>query len=81
MKKVEISDELYEELKSFVVDPFDDTAEVVIGRLVQIANKAKDKWSALEGSETRGRRQPTMAERTRMSYEEPQDADKPAVLL
>ncbi|HLB73180.1 MAG TPA: hypothetical protein VJJ98_04100 [Sedimentisphaerales bacterium] len=81
MRTVKISDELYEELKGFVVDPFDDTAEVVIGRLVQIANKAKDKWPALEGSETRGRREATMADHTRMSYEEAQDADQPAVLL
>ncbi len=81
MRSVEISDELYEELKGFVVDPFDDTAEVVIGRLVQIANKAKDRWSALEGRETRGRREVTMAERTRMSYEEPQGVEQPAVVL
>ena len=81
MKTVEISDELYEELKGFVVDPFDDTAELVIGRLVQIANKAKDRWSALEGCENRGAREVTMAERTRMSYEEPQELDQASVVL
>lgn len=81
MKTVDISDELYEELKDFVVDPFDDTAELVIGRLVQIANKAKDRWSALEGCENREPREVTMADRTRVSYEEPQDAEQAQVVL
>jgi len=81
MKTVEISDELYEELKSFVVDPFDDTAELVIERLVQIANKAKDRWSALEGCENRGSREVTMAERTRVSYDELQEAEEAPVVL
>jgi hypothetical protein len=31
---------LYEQLKSFVVDPYDDTQELVLGRLVEIARKA-----------------------------------------
>lgn len=81
MKTVEISDELYEELKNFVVDPFEDTAELVIGRLVLIANKAKDRWSALDGCEKRGPREVTMAERTRVSYEEPQEAEQASVVL
>ena len=41
MKNVQVSDELYEKLKDFVVDPFDDTPETVIGRVVDIAGKAK----------------------------------------
>ena len=81
MRTVEISNELYEELKGFVVDPFDDTTELVIGRLVQIANKAKDRWSDLDGCENRGPREVTMAERTRVSYEEPQEADQAPVVL
>ena len=48
MKSVQVSDEVYESLKGFVVDPFDDTLEVVIGRVVEIAEKAKNKWSAFE---------------------------------
>ena len=48
MKTLKISDELYEQLKSFIVDPFDDTPEVVIGRLIEIARKAKSRWSAAE---------------------------------
>lgn len=48
MKTIEISDELFDELKSFVVDPFDDTPDAVIARLVEIVNKAKRRWSPLE---------------------------------
>lgn len=44
MKVIEISDELYERLKTFVVDPFDDTPEIVLGRVVDIVDKAKSKW-------------------------------------
>ena len=51
MKMLKVSDELYEQLKSFIVDPFDDTPDVVIGRLVEIANKAKSRWSPLEAHE------------------------------
>jgi hypothetical protein len=81
MKTVEISDELYEELKAFVVDPFDDTAELVIGRLVRIANKAKEKWSPFETCENRIPHELTMVERTRISYEEAQTADQSQVVL
>ncbi len=45
MRTLKISDELYEQLKSFIVDPFDDTPEVVVGRLIDIARKAKSRWS------------------------------------
>ncbi len=48
MKVVRISDELYDKLKKCVVDPFDDTPESVIGRLIEIADKAKTRWSPLE---------------------------------
>lgn len=46
MKVIEISDELYERLKNCVVDPFDDTPEFVIGRLIEIVDKARSRWSA-----------------------------------
>jgi len=81
MKNVEISDELYEELKAFVVDPFDDTAEIVIGRLVEIANKAKSRWSPFDGPEHAAKGEIAMAERTRLSNEEPQDAEHASVML
>ena len=46
MKTIEISEELSDRLKAFVVDPFDDTPEVVIGRVLDIADKAKSKWTS-----------------------------------
>lgn len=51
MRTVTISDELFESLKSFVVDPFDDTPDLVIGRLIAIVNKAKSRWSPLDECE------------------------------
>ena len=51
MKVIEISDELYERLKTFVVDPFDDTPEIVIGRVVDIVDKAKSKWISWDAEE------------------------------
>ncbi len=48
MKMLKVTDELYEKLKSFIVDPFDDTPEVVIGRLIDIALKAKSRWTPPE---------------------------------
>ena len=44
MKQVNVSEELYDRLKDFVVDPFDDTLETVVTRLVDVAQKAKDRW-------------------------------------
>ena len=44
MRTFKVSDEVYEQLKSFVVDPFDDTPEIVISRLIEIVNKAKNRW-------------------------------------
>lgn len=51
MKVIEISDELYERLKTFVVDPFDDTPEIVLGRVVDIVDKAKSKWISWDAEE------------------------------
>jgi hypothetical protein len=48
MKTIQISDELHIKLKNFVVDPFDDTPDSVIRRLIEIADKAKGKWTAWE---------------------------------
>ena len=52
MRTVTISDELFDELKGFVVDPFDDTPDIVLGRLVEIVKKAKNRWSPLDSSES-----------------------------
>jgi hypothetical protein len=48
MRTIKISDDLFEQLKGFVADPFDDTPDVVIGRLIEIVNKAKSRWSPLD---------------------------------
>ncbi len=58
MKTIQISDELYDKLKSFVVDPFDDTPESVIGRLLDITDKAKSKWTAWENDAEKDGQQP-----------------------
>ena len=51
MRTVKISDELFEQLKDLVVDPFDDTPDLVIGRLIEIVKKAKSRWSPLDAYE------------------------------
>jgi predicted CopG family antitoxin len=51
MKTIEISNELYDRLKSCVVDPFDDTPEMVINRLIEIVEKAKSAWTSWETQE------------------------------
>ncbi len=48
MRTIRISEELFERLKTFVVDPFDDTPDAVIGRLIDIVAKAKIRWSPLD---------------------------------
>jgi len=54
MKQVAVSDKLYDQLKSFIVDPFDDTLETVIERLITITNKARNRWPGLGSAETLG---------------------------
>jgi len=51
MKTFGVSDQTYEQLKSLIVDPFDDTPEIVIGRLIAIVNKAKARWAPFEAPE------------------------------
>jgi hypothetical protein len=46
VKVIQISDEVYDKLKSYIVDPFEDTPEFVIRRLIEIADKAKSRWSS-----------------------------------
>jgi hypothetical protein len=48
MRTLRVSDQTYEQLKSLIVDPFDDTPEIVIGRLIEIVNKAKARWASFE---------------------------------
>ena len=69
MRTFKVSDEVYEQLKSFVIDPFDDTPEVVIGRLIEIANKAKDRWSPFEVYESRNTERATSRSKPEESRE------------
>jgi hypothetical protein len=48
VKSLTVTEELYNELKDWVVDPFDDTPEIVIKRALDVAGKAKDHWSPLD---------------------------------
>lgn len=52
MKNLQITDEAYEALKTFIIDPFDDSPEKVIVRLMDIVNKARQRWSPFEEEET-----------------------------
>ena len=73
MRTFKVSDDLYDQLKSLVVDPFDDTPEVVITRLIEIVNKAKGRWCSFdeEGDE------PTEPSRKRQEFHE----QEPIVVL
>jgi len=51
MKNLQITDEAYEALKTFIIDPFDDSPEKVIVRLMDIVNKARQRWSPFEPDE------------------------------
>ena len=50
----QISDELYDRLKNFVFDPFEDTPESVIEHLMDIVDKTKSKCSSWVGAEDSG---------------------------
>ena len=79
MKSVQVSDELYDKLKSLVVDPFDDTAEIVISRLVEIVEKAKSRWSPLDRSDDSPPPvDEPMSRRTRVP--EPENEEAPVIL-
>ena len=80
MKTVTISDELFEQLKSFVVDPFDDTPDSVVGRLVAIVNKAKSRWSPLDECEASSEPQAPAQPHTPTMEELPQE-EEPIVML
>ncbi len=68
MKTLQVSDEVYEKLLRFVVDPFDDTADIVIGRVTEIAEKAKEHFSHLE-ARRRGNRGPYFGPERRQQAE------------
>jgi len=75
MKTIQVSDEIYDRLREFIVDPFEDTPQNVITRLVDIACKAKNRWSSFEPKELDGPQQPSMAARARMTNQSPDDSE------
>ena len=79
MRTIRISEELFERLKTFVVDPFDDTPDAVIGRLVDIAVKAKIRWSPLEACDTPKEAKP-QAKASRATVAEPAEEEGMVVL-
>jgi hypothetical protein len=88
MRTVTISDELFEELKTFVVDPFDDTPDLVIGRLIAIVKKAKSRWSPLEENDAQAEpRQQTESQAERksqsqtVSFDDLPQEEEPVVVL
>ncbi len=48
MKTLTVSNEVYENLKSYIIDPFEDTAGTVLQRLMDIAEKAKSQCNGLD---------------------------------
>jgi len=75
MRTFQVSNEMYERLKEFVVDPFDDTPEAVIGRLIEIANKAKSRWSPFDvGGDTPQIKPPATPRPQRQEREEEESA-------
>jgi len=81
MRSFRVSDELYEQLKAFVVDPFDDTPDIVIGRLIEIVNKAKGRWSPFEPSEAPEEVERPRKAQTQQPQHQPQYEDEDAVVV
>jgi hypothetical protein len=67
VKTIEISQELYDRLKNFVVDPFDDSPEIVISRLIDIVDKARSLWSSWDASEEAGQQSQSQSPKTKRS--------------
>ena len=80
MRTIEVSDELFEKLKNFVVDPFDDTSDAVIARLVEIVNKAKRRWSPLE-THSHSDQAEASVEPQVQAEQEPAQEEEPIVML
>ncbi len=85
MRTFRVSDQMYEQLKTFIVDPFDDTPELVIGRLIEIVNKAKARWAPFEAPQTSAREaapepEPPAAKPRRKEQEIHEEEGSPVVL-
>lgn len=75
MKMLQISDEVYLKLKAFVADPFEDTPNNVLLRLMAIADKAKDRWSAFEPPEPSQPQDDTVPEGSRIPDQVPSETE------
>lgn len=80
MRTIQISDELFEQLKDLVVDPFDDTPDLVIGRLIAIVNKAKSRWSPLDACSTEDNTQAPSAPQERAPQTQPVEQEEMVLL-
>jgi hypothetical protein len=80
MKTIKVSDELFEQLKGLVVDPFDDTPDLVIGRLIEIVNKAKSRWSPLDACDTTDDKQAPQRPPTHAPQGQPAEEEQVVVL-
>jgi hypothetical protein len=67
VKTIEISEELYDRLKNFVVDPFDDSPEIVISRMIDIVDKARSLWSSWDASEKAGQQEQSQSPKVKRS--------------
>jgi hypothetical protein len=80
MRTIKVCDELFEQLKGFVVDPFDDTPDAVIGRLIEIVNKAKSRWSPLDAYDSSSETQASPTVHKEAPQKAPQE-EEPVVVL
>ena len=80
MRTIKICDELFEQLKGFVVDPFDDTPDAVIGRLIEIVGKAKSRWSPLDAYDGSDETQAPPRVHKQAPQEQPQEEEQVVVL-
>jgi len=88
MKLIEISDELFDRLKGSVVDPFDDTPESVISRLIDImdkvkSDKVKSRWSPLDtyAESTEHEEESQNRKKNRKTQQSKSEQDKPVRVL
>ncbi len=50
MKQIQVTDDFFDRLKEFVVDPFEDTPDTILERLLDIVSKAKRRWDPVTGT-------------------------------
>ena len=50
MKQIQVTDDFFDRLKEFVVDPFEDTPDTILERLLDIVSKAKRRWDPFTGT-------------------------------